>query len=148
MGSTQREQVVNEVAIGIVAVVAIVFVVSRLKGAQAADAPPQPIDAESLEAVRLLLRAGRKINALKIYREATGASLKAAKDAVEALAEGRQAPEPSRGFDAAAHNAVREALLAGQKIHAIKLYREATGVGLKEAKEAVEAMAVNEGFDA
>jgi large subunit ribosomal protein L7/L12 len=31
-------------------------------------------------------------------------------------------------------------LAAGQKIEAIKLYREHTGVGLKEAKDAVEAL--------
>jgi ribosomal protein L7/L12 len=34
--------------------------------------------------------------------------------------------------------AVAEALLRGEKILAIKLYREATGVGLKEAKDYVE----------
>lgn len=31
-----------------------------------------------------------------------------------------------------------QALLAGKKIQAIKIYRQATGVGLKEAKDAVE----------
>ncbi len=30
-------------------------------------------------------------------------------------------------------------LFAGRKIHAIKLYREATDVGLREAKDAVDA---------
>lgn len=35
---------------------------------------------------------------------------------------------------------VRDALASGQKIEAIKLYREATGCGLREAKEAVERM--------
>jgi hypothetical protein len=33
---------------------------------------------------------------------------------------------------------VADALRAGRKIEAIKLYREATGVGLKEAKDYVE----------
>jgi len=33
------------------------------------------------------------------------------------------------------------ALQEGKMIHAIKIYREVTGVGLKEAKEAVDAMA-------
>ena len=37
-------------------------------------------------------------------------------------------------------DAVRAALRRGNKIEAIKLYREATGSGLKEAKDAVEAM--------
>lgn len=35
---------------------------------------------------------------------------------------------------------LREALLAGRKIEAIKLCREAMGLGLKEAKEYVEKM--------
>lgn len=36
--------------------------------------------------------------------------------------------------------AIREAMMAGNKILAIKLYREQYGVGLKEAKDAVDAM--------
>lgn len=35
---------------------------------------------------------------------------------------------------------VRELVQRGKKIQAIKVYREVTGVGLKEAKEAVERM--------
>jgi ribosomal protein L7/L12 len=35
---------------------------------------------------------------------------------------------------------VREALFAGNKIQAIKFYREQTGVGLKDAKDAVEKL--------
>ncbi|HEY4384226.1 MAG TPA: ribosomal protein L7/L12 [Ktedonobacteraceae bacterium] len=38
---------------------------------------------------------------------------------------------------------IREELLAGNKIKAIKLYRELYGVGLKEAKDAVDSMQVN-----
>jgi len=37
-------------------------------------------------------------------------------------------------------NRVKEALFAGQKIQAIKLYREQTGVGLAEAKDEVEKL--------
>jgi hypothetical protein len=36
---------------------------------------------------------------------------------------------------------IREAIFAGQKIRAIKLYREVSGAGLKEAKDFVEALA-------
>ncbi|HEY0455112.1 MAG TPA: ribosomal protein L7/L12 [Verrucomicrobiae bacterium] len=35
---------------------------------------------------------------------------------------------------------VQNVALAGKKIEAIKLYRELTGAGLKEAKDAVESM--------
>ena len=37
-------------------------------------------------------------------------------------------------------SAIKEAILSGRKIDAIKLYREATDVGLAEAKEAVERL--------
>lgn len=40
----------------------------------------------------------------------------------------------------AAMNALTEALLRGNKIEAIKIYRQGTGLGLKEAKEAVEEL--------
>ena len=37
-------------------------------------------------------------------------------------------------------NAISDALRAGEKIRAIKLHREATGLGLKEAKDEIEAI--------
>ena len=40
-------------------------------------------------------------------------------------------------------SAVREALLLGDKIRAIKLYRSLYGVGLKEAKDAIDVMERN-----
>lgn len=43
-------------------------------------------------------------------------------------------PEPPE------NGAIREALLSGNKIHAIKLYRSLYGVGLKDAKDAIDAM--------
>ena len=39
-----------------------------------------------------------------------------------------------------------DAIRAGNKILAIKLHREATGVGLHEAKNAVEQLALNLGY--
>ncbi|MEV4508618.1 ribosomal protein L7/L12 [Dactylosporangium sp. NPDC049525] len=44
--------------------------------------------------------------------------------------------EPETGAPAA----VMQELLAGRKLQAIKVYRAATGAGLREAKDAVEAM--------
>lgn len=41
---------------------------------------------------------------------------------------------------AASMNEVQQLLIAGNKIQAIKLYREMTGLGLKEAKDAVDTM--------
>jgi ribosomal protein L7/L12 len=42
--------------------------------------------------------------------------------------------------------AVLEALMAGRKIEAIQVYQAATGVGLKEAKDAVELLARQRGL--
>lgn len=39
-----------------------------------------------------------------------------------------------------APDAVKQAILAGRKIEAIKLHRELTGLGLKESKDAVEKL--------
>lgn len=38
------------------------------------------------------------------------------------------------------YDEVRQAMREGKKIEAIKLYRERTGMGLKEAKEAIDAL--------
>jgi len=54
---------------------------------------------------------------------------------------GIREPEPE------APGAVLQELLAGRKIQAIKVYREATGVGLKEAKDAVELLARQRGLE-
>ena len=41
---------------------------------------------------------------------------------------------------------ITDAIRAGQKITAIKLWRERMGVGLKEAKDAVDALARSMGY--
>lgn len=96
-----------------------------------------------------LVRHGRKIEAIKRYRELSGVGLREAKEAVDALS--RQVagahPLPTHGVLPAKAAVLREVadadieaqIRAGLLIDAIKLYREKTGVGLKEAKDAVEA---------
>ncbi len=42
--------------------------------------------------------------------------------------------------DGATADVVRDLIMRGQKIEAIRLYRQQSGVGLKEAKEAVDQM--------
>ena len=103
--------------------------------------------------ILLLMQAGKKIEAIKIYRQETGSGLKEAKDAVEALAAGR--PLARRSGKSVEILGVDPTSLEGQvltlmrdqkKILAIKLYREQTGVGLKQAKDAVEALAAKHGI--
>jgi ribosomal protein L7/L12 len=98
--------------------------------------------------LRHLLRAGRKISAIRLYQERTGVSLREARQAVEALT---IAPAPAHDTPAAAsvsaphdaatlENQLRPLLRAGRKISAIRLYQERTGVSLREARQAVEQL--------
>src|SRR5690606_7006420 len=87
-----------------------------------------------------LIRQGRKIEAIKLIREETGVGLREAKDAVERLSAGMD-PLPDPVIASKALPTAVEALArAGKKIEAIKVLREQTGLGLKEAKERVEAI--------
>jgi ribosomal protein L7/L12 len=87
---------------------------------------------------------GQKIEAIKLYRERTGAGLEESKDAVGAIGRGQRFP--SRRDDGDFRDEVLSLLEQGQKIGAIKLFRERTGAGLKESKEAVEALAERRGI--
>lgn len=92
-------------------------------------------------AVKAALDRGQKIEAIKLLREATGLGLKEAKDAVEHMEAGGSMPsveQPVIGTDAG--DEIARALAQGHKLEAIRLYREKKGVGLKEAKDAIEAM--------
>jgi ribosomal protein L7/L12 len=98
-------------------------------------------DNEKLNAELLhLLAAGRTIEAIKRYRQATGAGLAEAKAAIEALAAGESLPAEIP-VETELERQVVEQLQRGRKIAAIKIYREATGAGLRDAKLAVEAIA-------
>lgn len=56
---------------------------------------PSPTDAQ-LDAITAALRAGNKIEAIKLYREATGFGLKESKDEVEAIEAGLRAKFPDQ----------------------------------------------------
>lgn len=100
-------------------------------------------DDASLHAeLQALLSEGRKLEAIRLYRERTGAGLMESKDAVEALARG-EPPAEAGPMDSALQSEILSLLEQARKIEAIKLYRERTGAGLKEAKVAVEALAAD-----
>lgn len=107
--------------------------------AQAQAARP-PADATS--EIERLARSGEKIEAIKLYREQFGVSLADAKDAVDAIARGEAVPSAPDQVTTASgsDDAVRALIAKGELIDAIKLYREVHDVGLKEAKDAVDAM--------
>ncbi|SEB43168.1 ribosomal protein L7/L12 [Microbacterium hydrocarbonoxydans] len=106
-----------------------------------------------------LVAAGQKIQAIKLYRQHTGVRLQEAKDRIDHWSVSTTAPHLAAVSNAAAASSsitatpssVRGALpasvvsevdrlIAGdQKIQAIKLVREHTDFGLKQAKDIVEA---------
>jgi ribosomal protein L7/L12 len=104
-----------------------------------------------------------KIMAIKRYRELTDVGLKEAKDAVEYVmahpdrvpsgakpsSTPKRKPPPASGNGEIDWNVLlspeMQPYLPDRKIDAIKLYRERTGVGLKEAKDAVDEYFANPG---
>jgi ribosomal protein L7/L12 len=102
-----------------------------------------PISNDELERIRAVAVVGQKIEAIKLYRAATGAGLAEAKQAVEALEAGRTVYNAAKGAPSnAAADQIEAALFAGTKIQAIRLHRQATGQGLKESKDFIEALEV------
>ncbi len=90
---------------------------------------------------------GELIEAIKITRQITSLGLKEAKEAVDAYLHGATSPR-SRGDVQIPLQAV-SALHQGSLIDAIKRTREATGLGLKDAKDVVETyLAAHPNIDA
>lgn len=103
------------------------------------------LDATPLEheVIRLLERR-QKIQAIKLVRQHTRLGLKEAKDVVEEVERtGRlrlphQQPQPFVAEDVLGE--ARRLKHAGRAIDAIKLIRQHTGMGLKQAKDAYDAL--------
>lgn len=126
-----------------------------------------PLPASLVERVREKDGTYGRIDAIKTYREATGVDLATAKEAVDKMLAQNSAPVRStwdntswdnsqpftpqtfsppeyQGFNPSRLNPslsqeARQLVQAKQKIQAIKLVREQTGLGLKDAKDLVEA---------
>jgi len=102
-------------------------------------------DIDSLPAnVLAALARGHTVEAIKLLRESTGLGLKEAKEAIDRHVAGRPAGvataiPPTHVSPASLPPAVVAALQQGNKIEAIRLLREKTGLGLKDAKDAVES---------
>jgi len=78
-----------------------------------------------------------KLVAIKTYRERTGVGLAEAKHAVDNI-ERKEKVVASQSSPYVDSDKLQPMVRAGQKIQAIKYYRQMTGVGLKEAKDAVD----------
>jgi ribosomal protein L7/L12 len=149
------------IAIIVVALVATAIACALVlrKGRAASGANPAPPDLSAFDDATFRARvvdeieAGRKIDAITMVRERTRLGLADAKALVEALASGADGVDlrlvrTSSADDVAqatiddpdlAAQLVLE-LAAGRRIEAIRLLRERTGLGLKEAKDAIDAM--------
>jgi len=105
---------------------------------------------DQIQRIHDLLHQKQLIHAIKFYREITGAGLAEAKDAVEEMArdEYTKPPDDVRDMDNPILTSRIKSLLARKrKIDAVKIYREEYGVGLKEAKDAVEQIEASMGSE-
>lgn len=117
---------------------------------------PTVVTAEAAHEVERLLSQGQKIQAIKLLREQTGLGLAETKNLIDTwpnaitVAQHRFAPyvaSPTAAVPPVAQGVlppdviaqIDHLVAADQKIHAIKLFRAATGVGLKEAKDRIDA---------
>jgi ribosomal protein L7/L12 len=98
---------------------------------------PDPLPQDVLDA----LSRGYAIDAIKLLRQSSGLGMKEAKDAIDAHLHGNppSAPAANVGYVGPLPETVLLALRGGNKIEAIRLLRQATGLGLKEAKDAVDS---------
>ncbi len=128
----------------------IIVVPETLRRPQAGNGPQyvQQAYAEKIHEMTQLIKSGKKIDAAKLYRQVFGGGLREAVDAIQELeATGRLANIPMQttgagegiaGISGSQVEEIRQILRRGNKIEAIKRFRQITGVGLEEAKNAVE----------
>lgn len=118
--------------------------------------PLAVVTAEAAHEIERLLSQGQKLPAIKLLREQTGLGLAAAKSLIDTwpdavtTAQRRFAPyvaSPTSAVPPAVPGGalppdviaqIDHLVAADQRIHAIKLFRAATGVGLKEAKNRID----------
>ena len=96
---------------------------------------------EQVRKLHELIHARQLMNAVQYYQAATGASLVEAREAIEEMAsdEFTKPPAPQRDRDnPVLESKIRSLLGKNKKNDAIKIYREEFGVGLNEARAAVE----------
>lgn len=91
-----------------------------------------------------LVNEGQRVQAVAAYRRWTGVDLTQAVEAIDTLERDNEFSVPPQEADLEWE--VIGYLERGEKIAAIKLYREKTNLGLKEAKDAVEAIETRMGL--
>lgn len=131
-----------KLAIILVVILVLVVLYGRIVGRKDAEVSYAGLSADARAKVSREISAGHKVNAIKIYREATGAPLPDAKraidnwfvpgrgagvrDAAAAWTEGRLTDE--------ARGRISALVAAGRRDEAMSLYAEATGASTTEAR--------------
>lgn len=131
-----------KVAIVLVVIAVVVILWGRVLGRRDAERKPVGLTPKVRAAVSNEISAGHKINAIKVYREATGAALVDAKNAVDnwfvpGRGAGLREAAASWGegrLTAEARNRISELVSAGRREEAMDLYAEATGASATEAQ--------------
>ena len=115
------------------------------KAGQGTNKPSSQPLASVMDEVHTLVAEGRKIEAVRRYREITRCSLVVAKDKVELMAENLPLLAASERYSETPQSNVGNEIVAlvraGRKLEAIKMYCTQTGVSLKEGKEAIDKIA-------
>jgi ribosomal protein L7/L12 len=115
--------------------------------------PKVDID-ERLASIKNMAVAGNKMGAVKLMRDTFVIGLKQADEMVEAMQQGLQVDlshleitTPPSGqsmvLDQTKLRQIIDMINSGDKIGAIKLFREITGLGLKDAKDAIDGIGVS-----
>jgi len=96
---------------------------------------------DQIQEIHELIHQKQIIQAIKLYRETTGVGLAEAKEAIEEMA-GDEFTKPASGVrdydNPILESRIKSLLARRRKVDAVKIYREEYGVGLKEAKDAVD----------
>jgi ribosomal protein L7/L12 len=94
----------------------------------------KPLTPSEKQEIETALHQGRKIEAIKLYRQYSGLGLKESKDIIDHWS----SPLPS--LSDSQLKTIQDSLFHGKKLEAIQLYREYTQTSLAEAKNVVEAI--------
>ena len=98
-----------------------------------------PVPAEILS----IWNSGSKVLAIKLLREQSSLGLAEAKQLLESVDAGSDAADSSlavnNAIPASTELRIHAAMASGNKLEAVKLLKEATGLGLAEAKERIDA---------
>lgn len=103
---------------------------------------PKPLPPQVIAA----LQQGKLIEAIRLLRAAGGIDLKQAKEAIEKHLDRSKVAKATVGTALTSlfqFPAVADALKKGDKIEAIRILREKTGLGLKEAKDAIDRFPID-----